>query len=301
MPIDYGTNNVNTSGVITATSGNFLVLQVNSTGVSISGHSHGNISSSGTIGSTSGLIVATSGNGTLVALSTGTYPSLTELSFVKGASSSIQTQLDNFAGKIGEIIDVSDDSVAMSFDSSAGGWSVEDDAGFRSAINFNSSVSGLFSKTYSVFSATHNQPPASAFATLDTRNSVAVLDFDDTTKETAVFVGVMPQSVALASGLFIRTHWMATTATSGDCRWEVSLERSNTDLDSDSFDTVSTGSSTTNGTAGIPTTTSITLTTIDSVTAGDLYRLRVSRDAANGADTMVGDAELIAVEVRSAG
>ena len=160
-------------------------------------------------------------------------------------------------------------------------------------------LGGISNSTIAVFTATDNQPPASGFATLDTRNSIAVLDFDDTTKESAVFVGVMPQLVALSSGLSINCHWMATSATSGDCRWEVALERSNTDLDSDSFDTAATASSTTNGTAGIITVTSITLTTIDSVAAGNLYRLRVSRDAANGADTMVGDAELVSVEIRS--
>lgn len=155
-------------------------------------------------------------------------------------------------------------------------------------------------KTYAVFRALDNQPPASNFATLDTRNSIAVLDFDDTTKETAVFVGVMSEAASLGSGLIVRLHWMATTATTNNCRWEVSLERSNTDLDSDSFDTVATGTTTTSGTSGIVSVTAITLTTIDGVTAGDLFRLRVSRDAANAGDTMTGDAELVAVEVRSA-
>lgn len=155
-------------------------------------------------------------------------------------------------------------------------------------------------KSYAVFRAMDNQPPSTAFATLDTRNSVAVLDFDDATKESAAFAGIMPEAASLGSGLKIRLHWMATSATSGDVRWEVALERSTTDLDSDSFDTVQTGATTTSGTSGIAVVTEITLTTIDSVTAGDLFRLRVARDAANAADTMTGDAELVAVEVRSA-
>jgi hypothetical protein len=155
-------------------------------------------------------------------------------------------------------------------------------------------------KTYGAFAANDSQPPASAFATLDTRNSIAVLDFDDTTKESAVFVGIMPEAASLGSGLLIRLHWMATTATTNAVRWEVALERSNTDLDSDSFDTVATGTTTTNGTSGTISTTEITLTTIDGVTAGDVFRLRVARDAANAGDTMTGDAELVAVEVRSA-
>lgn len=163
------------------------------------------------------------------------------------------------------------------------------------------SVGAVSTKTYAVFDAMSNQPPSTAFATLDTRGTgIAVLDFDDATKENAVFVGIMPEAASLGSGLKIRLHWMATSATSGDVRWEVALERSTTDLDSDSFDSVQTGATTTSGTSGIASVTEITLTTIDSVTAGDLFRLRVARDAANGADTMTGDAELVAVEVRSA-
>jgi hypothetical protein len=94
---------------------------------------------------------------------------------------------------------------------------------------------------------------------------------------------------------------MATTATTGNVRWRVALERGNTDLDADSFDTAAEGNGAANGTSGIPTTTSISLTTFDSVAVGEPYRIRISRvgsDATN--DTMTGDAELIAVEVRSA-
>jgi hypothetical protein len=156
------------------------------------------------------------------------------------------------------------------------------------------------SKTYAVFTATDNQPPATAFATLDTRNSIAVLDFDDATDESAVFVSIIPEAASLGSGLKIRLHWMATTATSGNVVWDVSLERMTTDLDSDSFDTIASGTAAANGTSGILTVTEITLTTIDSVTAGDGYRLKVTRDANNGSDTMTGDAELVVCEVRSA-
>ena len=164
-----------------------------------------------------------------------------------------------------------------------------------------SSVSGG-SKTYSVFVPTDNQPPASNYATIDTRNSIMVLEFDAATDESAVFVGVIPEAASLGSGLKVRIHWMADTATSGTCRWGVQIERMNTDEDSDSFDTAATAGSTTNGTSGIITTTEITITTIDSVTAGEPYRLKVFRDAdgTSGTDDMTGDAQLVAVEVRSA-
>jgi hypothetical protein len=163
-----------------------------------------------------------------------------------------------------------------------------------------SDITGGGTKTYAVFTATDNQPTATAFATLDTRNSIAVLDFDDATDESAVFVSIIPEAASLGSGLKIRLHWAATTATSGNVVWDVSLERMTTDLDSDSFDTIASGTAAANGTSGILTVTEITLTTIDSVTAGDGYRLKVTRDANAAGDTMSGDAELVLAEVRSA-
>ncbi len=155
-------------------------------------------------------------------------------------------------------------------------------------------------KTYAVFNAQDNQPPATNFATLDTRNSISILDFDDATDESAIFLGVIPEAAVLGSGLKIRIIWTAATATSGACVWDASLERMTTDIDTDSFDTAASVTTTTNGTSGVPNYSEITLTTIDSVTAGDGFRLKINRDANNGSDTMTGDAELIAVEVRSA-
>lgn len=152
-------------------------------------------------------------------------------------------------------------------------------------------------KTIAVFNALDNQPPATNFATLDTRNSIAILDFDDTTDESAIFLGIISEATVLTSGLSIRLIWTATTATSGDCVWDASLERMTTDIDTDSFDTAASVTATTNATSGVPNYSTITLTTIDSVTTGDGFRLKINRDANNGSDTMVGDAELIAVEV----
>jgi hypothetical protein len=117
-------NIVNLSGIFTATSGNFT--------------QNINIASQ-----TASTIASFDANKNIISLSSGTYPSLLELSYVKGANSSIQNQLDGLLTKAGKIIDGSDDSNAMFFDSSADGWYVEDSTNFRSAINFNSSVSGL--------------------------------------------------------------------------------------------------------------------------------------------------------------
>ena len=157
----------------------------------------------------------------------------------------------------------------------------------------------LASKTLARFTPRENQPPASAFATLDTRNSIAVLDYDAATDEAAIFSGVIPDYANLASGLKIRLAWMATTATSGNVRWGVQLMRCNTDLDSDSFDTATLVTSAANGTSGIVTVAEITTTALDGLAVGDTFRIRIYRDADDATnDTMSGDAELIAVEVQ---
>jgi hypothetical protein len=160
-------------------------------------------------------------------------------------------------------------------------------------------AAGGGTKTYAVLTPMTSQPPASNFATLDTRNSIAVLDFDDSTEESTFWVFVMPEAASLGSGLKIRIHWAATSATSGDARWGAHIERMNTDMDADSFDTAAEVTTAANGTSGIAQPTEITLTTIDSVAAGELLRLKVYRDT-TGADTITGDIEIVAVEVRSA-
>ena len=159
--------------------------------------------------------------------------------------------------------------------------------------------SALGTKTISRFTPRENQPPATDFATLDTRNSIAVLNFDDTTNENAIFLNVISEAVLLGSGLKILLIWTATTATTGNCVWQTALEKMTTDIDTDSFDTAESLTATTNVTSGVPNYTEITLTTIDSIVSGDGFRLKVTRNATSASDTMIGDAELIAVEVRS--
>ncbi len=167
-------------------------------------------------------------------------------------------------------------------------------------LNAASATNYLASKTLARFTAAKdNQPPATAFATLDTRNSIAVLDFDAATDEAAIFSGVIPDYADLSSGLKIRLAWMATTATSGNVRWGVQFMRCDTDLDADSFDTATLTTSAANGTSGIVTISEITATAIDSLAVGDTFRIKIYRDADDATnDTMTGDAELIAVEVQ---
>jgi hypothetical protein len=175
------------------------------------------------------------------------------------------------------------------------------DAVTPSSIGAAAATDARLTKTIARFTARENYPPATNFATLDTRNSVLVLEFDAATEESATFIGVIPENASLASGLTVRLWWMGDTATSGNVRWGVQLEGIGTDLDADSYDTNAQVTSSANGTSGIESVASITITTIDSLAAGDRFRLRVYRVAADATnDTMTGDAQLVALEVRAA-
>lgn len=156
--------------------------------------------------------------------------------------------------------------------------------------------------TLLVFTPLHNEPPAAAFATLDTRNGHPVLDFDGATDEEAVFTGIMPDHYA-NGGLTVKVHVAFTSATSGTANIECHLERvTGLDIDADSFATFQDVGVTANGTSGIEVVGSITFTNgaaMDSIVAGDLFRLKIRRDAdgTNGTDDITTDMELLGIEV----
>lgn len=157
--------------------------------------------------------------------------------------------------------------------------------------------------TLAIFTPFDNEPPSANFATIDFRNGHPVLDFDDTTQETAIFSAKMPQNYA-GGNLVVYVSSSATSATSNTIGWDVTFENmTGQDIDSDGFATAQTiTAATVNGTSGILTTSSVTCTAgstgTDSIAAGDNFRLRIRRDVAN--DTAGGDAELISVEIREA-
>ncbi len=138
--------------------------------------------------------------------------------------------------------------------------------------------------------------PATTPAAASSRNGHALIGYDDSTNEVIILEGVMPSGYAGAD-LEIQLHWVAASATSGDVRWGASVERNNTDIDSDSFAAQQVTDDTTNGTSGIPEITVIAFTQAqaDGITAGDSFRLEIERVAGNGADTMSGDAQLLRV------
>jgi len=152
------------------------------------------------------------------------------------------------------------------------------------------------------FDARSNHPTATDYATFDVRNLRSVLDFDASTNESAVFQGVLPQHYD-GGGLTVYLHYSMTSATSGDVDWDVAIERigdQQLDIDSDSFAAVNSVDNTTvPGTSGNIDVVSVAFTSgadMDSLAAGEAFRLKVTRDAAS--DTAAGDAELLGVEIR---
>lgn len=150
-----------------------------------------------------------------------------------------------------------------------------------------------------------NEPPATAFATFDTRNSRSVLDFDGATDEEAVFTEVLPDGYA-GGGLTVDTFWAFTSATSGSLRVQVAIERndvSSLDIDADSFAAFQSAGGTAPATSGMVIKVPVVFTNgaqMDSVAAGELFRLKVRRDAdgTSGTDDIVTDAEFLGAVVK---
>jgi len=157
--------------------------------------------------------------------------------------------------------------------------------------------------TLVVFHPYNNEPPSSNYATLDTRNQHPCLDFDATTNESAVFSAVMPQHYAGTTGVTVYLHYAMSSATADTVDWDVAFERigdQQLDIDGDDFAAVNSVDDTTvPGTSGLVDIVNVAFTNgadMDSVAVGELFRIKVIRDAAS--DDATGDAELYAVEIR---
>ncbi len=156
-----------------------------------------------------------------------------------------------------------------------------------------------------LFTPLTNEAPAAAFATLDSRNAHPVLDFDGATDEEAVWTAVLPAGYA-AGGLTVDTFWAFTSATSGNLRVQAAIERidvSSLDIDADSFAAFQSAGGTAPATSGMVIKVTVAFTSgaqMDSLAAGELFRLKIRRDAdgTSGTDDIATDAELLAVIVK---
>jgi hypothetical protein len=147
------------------------------------------------------------------------------------------------------------------------------------------------------------EQPAASYAALDVRNAQPHLAFDAASNESAVFSGIMPAQYA-GGGINVVLLWRATSATSGNVRWQVEIERQNDeglDTDADSFATAVEATAAAPATAGMIQYTTIALSNseIDGLLVNERFRIRITREANDATnDTMTGDAELVHVYIR---
>ena len=159
--------------------------------------------------------------------------------------------------------------------------------------------------TLCVFFPAMSEPPSSNYATFDTRNGVLVLDFDDTTDESVEFPGFMPRHYD-GGGITVTLGWMATdtTVTPHNCSWDIgfkSVSDDADDLDSKSFAAVNSVIDEEASSSGEVAYATITFTDgadMDSIAAGEYFRIDVTRSARDTSDTLTGDAELVFVEIK---
>lgn len=148
-----------------------------------------------------------------------------------------------------------------------------------------------------------NEPPSSSPATFDTRNQHPVLDFDAAAHEYAVFSSIMPQHYG-GNGVDVNLHVAFSSATTGSAVYEVSWERigeGQQDMDSDGFATATSVAIGAPATAGFVAASTIAFANgaaMDSVAAGEGFRLKVGRNHDHASDGATGDAELRWVELQ---
>lgn len=138
----------------------------------------------------------------------------------------------------------------------------------------------------------------SAPAGIDGGQNRWYLVFDDTTPQSAEWQFIMPYSYASNMTLTAKVIYSMASAITGTVEVEISI-MANADgetIETDSFDTVNNGSVTVPGTAGQQDTIEVTLSNKDSVAAGELVIVKISRDADDGTnDTATGNMEIAGI------
>lgn len=149
--------------------------------------------------------------------------------------------------------------------------------------------------------------PTSNPARIDAAELNWRLLFDAATSQSAQWQFLMPQSYG--ASLTIRLHFSMNTVQAGTLSvvWRAYIAAITpgdaVDINAKSFASANSATKTlaVNQPAGYLIEQTITMTNADSLAAGDTVMLKIDRDAANGADTGTGDAELIAVTLEWTG
>ncbi len=160
--------------------------------------------------------------------------------------------------------------------------------------------------TLGIFTPHQHEPNIVSLATLDVRglSDHPVIDFGDAANGIIFFHGIMPNNYE-DNGCSVDIHYAMSADISDVVRWEVAFERLNEedpDLDDNNFAANQGTSDTCPANLGDVGVASISFThaQMDSIVAGELYRIALYRVGAHGDDTASGDAEFLALEMREA-
>lgn len=158
-------------------------------------------------------------------------------------------------------------------------------------------ITQVFTPRDAIFAATN---PATVRIVSGANFPVESLAFDAATAESVFFAFL---AAGYGSGnLTIRIYWYADTAGSGNVVWNAELAAITPDTDTTDIEVkgLATANTVTDSHLGTVNqrlhSAVITLTNLDSIAARDWCMLEITRDAANGSDTMTGDA-LVAMVV----
>jgi len=147
-----------------------------------------------------------------------------------------------------------------------------------------------------------SRPPATNPGIPTTRNDIDYLDYDADTEESNFWRKVLPSNYT-GLGITFDIYTIAATALIDDFVAGLSIERGEAggnDFDVDAFAAEKTVTSTTNGTSGIATKSTISFTNaqIDGLLKNEPYRLKFARKAGAGGDDMLGKLQLMSIYAR---
>ena len=88
-------------------------------------------------------------------------------------------------------------------------------------------------RTFMRFGPRENEPPATSFAVIDTRDGLPVLAFPWDVQASAIFTETIPQGTDISGGIAFFIQWASLSSVSGTVGWTVELQR----LSDDGIDT----------------------------------------------------------------
>ena len=146
----------------------------------------------------------------------------------------------------------------------------------------------------------HAEFPATNYPTHDKRNNHPILNFDDSTDESAYFTFLLPEDYA--GGGLTCTVGYSHTATTGNVDTNLAIERigdQQLDIDADSFHTDNVTDNvnvpSTSGNVDVVTVTFTDGADMDSLAAGEMGRIRLTFDSPG---TATGDIEFHWLKIR---